>query len=224
MQQHVLSLFPGQHPQTRRLNFWHWHTHRQKEVSKGEIERQNVCAIEMRKRGKNLPRIVFAAKDGGSNYYRHELLLQQPQLLGVFPILRILLWRGLRNEALRVRVKRTGEIFNFCCCLFFQQTYATNPLGLFVTLRQCLEQEIQLVQQEVGFLWFWYLFLMRSLNHFHWYVISLPVCLSILYKRWIIFAAGRIFKYAKNSNMIRSFVIWYSNFFSKENFSKKKKT
>jgi len=105
----------------------------------------------MRKRGKILPRIVFAAKDGGWNYYRHELLLQQPQLLGVFPILRILLWRGLRNEALRVRVKRTGEIFNFCCCLFFQQTYATNPLGLFVTLRQCLEQEIQLVQQEVGF-------------------------------------------------------------------------
>ena len=36
--------------------------------------------------------------------------------------------------------------------LFFQQTFASDPLLIYKTLRQCLEQEIQLVQQEVNFL------------------------------------------------------------------------
>lgn len=40
-------------------------------------------------------------------------------------------------------------LFNFFFNFYFQQTYKANPLSLYITLRQCLEQEIQLVKQEV---------------------------------------------------------------------------
>lgn len=34
--------------------------------------------------------------------------------------------------------------------LFLQQTYGTNPIGLFMTVRTCLEQEMKIVQQVRG--------------------------------------------------------------------------
>ena len=166
--------------------------------------------------GEILPRIVFAAKDGGSNY-RHELLLQQPQLLGVFPLLGTLLWRGLRNEALRVRLKRSGEILIFVVVFFAANVRNKSPRSF------CHPQTMPWTRNPTcptrsRFLYIFFIFFFNETLWDHlcftfYSLISHFLAHINLYKRWIIFAAGRIFKYAKNSNMIRSFEIWYSNFF-----------
>jgi hypothetical protein len=77
---------------------------------------------------------------------RHELLLQQLPLPRILAVRRR---RQRRSGGCQAR-RFLGECTTNSILICFQQTYAANPLGLYMTVRQCLEQEMKIVQQVTG--------------------------------------------------------------------------
>ena len=69
-----------------------------KEGERGRVSEREKCVdVDVQ-----VTRVASVDHDGGSANHRHQLLLQQPQLLGLLALQRALLWRALRDEALRI--------------------------------------------------------------------------------------------------------------------------